>query len=120
MASDHEYSCVEYLHQFLVGFHASRPTQHSCLNIAGETELIPWCHAQNSTYALKMFQLQSLASQRLLVLLVVCTFHAVFVRFSVPVWMSISASDAFGKFCAIFLPISAFVAVGLDHSVANM
>lgn len=36
------------------------------------------------------------------------------------VWMSISASDAFGKFCAIFLPISAFVAMGLDHSVANM
>eukprot|EP00904_Undaria_pinnatifida_P007204 jgi/Undpi1/3613/HiC_scaffold_16.g06984.m1 len=36
------------------------------------------------------------------------------------VWMSASASDAFGKFCAIFLPISAFVAMGLDHSVANM
>ncbi|CAM9515770.1 unnamed protein product [Discosporangium mesarthrocarpum] len=36
------------------------------------------------------------------------------------VYMSISASDAFGKFCAIFLPISAFVAMGLDHSVANM
>ncbi|CAN0502016.1 unnamed protein product [Scytosiphon promiscuus] len=34
--------------------------------------------------------------------------------------MSASASDAFGKFCAIFLPISAFVAMGLDHSVANM
>ncbi|CAM9647771.1 unnamed protein product [Choristocarpus tenellus] len=36
------------------------------------------------------------------------------------VWMSASASDAFGKFCAIFLPISAFVAMGMDHSVANM
>ncbi|CAM9348801.1 unnamed protein product [Hapterophycus canaliculatus] len=36
------------------------------------------------------------------------------------VWMSVSASDAAGKFCAIFLPISAFVAMGLDHSVANM
>lgn len=34
--------------------------------------------------------------------------------------MSASASDAFGKFCAIFLPISAFAAIGLDHSVANM
>lgn len=41
-------------------------------------------------------------------------------RVSVAVWMSASASDAFGKFCAIFLPISAFVAMGLDHSVANM
>ncbi|CAM9666135.1 unnamed protein product [Ascophyllum nodosum] len=36
------------------------------------------------------------------------------------VWMSAGANDAFGKFCAIFLPISAFVAMGLDHSVANM
>lgn len=36
------------------------------------------------------------------------------------VWMSVSASDAAGKFFAIFLPISAFVALGLDHSVANM
>lgn len=36
------------------------------------------------------------------------------------VWMSVSANDAAGKFFAIFLPISAFVALGLDHSVANM
>ena len=36
------------------------------------------------------------------------------------VWMSAAASDAFGKFVAIFLPISAFVAMGFDHSIANM
>ncbi len=41
-------------------------------------------------------------------------------RVLIAVWMSVSASDAAGKFAAIFLPISAFVAMGLDHSVANM
>jgi len=41
-------------------------------------------------------------------------------NFLIAVWMSVSASDAAGKFAAIFLPISAFVAMGLDHSVANM
>eukprot|EP00611_Tribonema_gayanum_P029228 TRINITY_DN7748_c0_g1_i1.p1 TRINITY_DN7748_c0_g1~~TRINITY_DN7748_c0_g1_i1.p1 ORF type:complete len:335 (-),score=120.32 TRINITY_DN7748_c0_g1_i1:460-1464(-) len=36
------------------------------------------------------------------------------------VYMSAGASDAGGKLAAIFLPISAFVALGTDHCVANM
>ena len=34
--------------------------------------------------------------------------------------MASFARDATGKFVAIWLPISAFVALGLEHSVANM
>lgn len=36
------------------------------------------------------------------------------------VYMQNGASDFIGKFAAILLPISAFVAMGFDHSVANM
>lgn len=36
------------------------------------------------------------------------------------VYMSNAAGDFMGKFLAIWLPISAFVAIGFDHSVANM
>lgn len=36
------------------------------------------------------------------------------------VWMATNSSDIASKALAIFLPISAFVALGLDHSVANM
>ena len=34
--------------------------------------------------------------------------------------MASFARDATGKFVAIWLPISAFVALGLEHTVANM
>ncbi|CAM9957868.1 unnamed protein product [Heterosigma akashiwo] len=36
------------------------------------------------------------------------------------VWMATGASSAIGKAISIFFPISAFVALGTDHSVANM
>lgn len=36
------------------------------------------------------------------------------------IYMSNAASDFTGKFLAIWLPISAFVAMGFDHSIANM
>eukprot|EP00638_Chattonella_subsalsa_P005753 CAMPEP_0117746966 /NCGR_PEP_ID=MMETSP0947-20121206/8241_1 /TAXON_ID=44440 /ORGANISM="Chattonella subsalsa, Strain CCMP2191" /LENGTH=215 /DNA_ID=CAMNT_0005564351 /DNA_START=458 /DNA_END=1105 /DNA_ORIENTATION=+ len=36
------------------------------------------------------------------------------------VWMATGCSSAIGKITSIFLPISAFVALGTDHSVANM
>ncbi|CAM9090339.1 unnamed protein product [Chrysoparadoxa australica] len=36
------------------------------------------------------------------------------------VYMSAGAASAAGKFVSIFLPISSFVAMGMDHSVANM
>ncbi|WP_432571683.1 formate/nitrite transporter family protein [Kineococcus sp. SYSU DK005] len=36
------------------------------------------------------------------------------------VWMSIAAEDIAGKILAIFFPITAFVALGFDHVVANM
>jgi ferredoxin-nitrite reductase len=36
------------------------------------------------------------------------------------VWMASGASSLPGKMTAIFFPISAFVALGLEHSVANM
>ena len=36
------------------------------------------------------------------------------------VWMATSASDIASKAAAIWFPISGFVALGLDHSVANM
>ena len=36
------------------------------------------------------------------------------------VWMAFSAKTTSDKFFAIFLPIAAFVAAGLEHSVANM
>lgn len=64
---------------------------------------------------------QECKAKRNFVCFALCNFlaSALCIRFA-SVWMSISASDAFGKFCAIFLPISAFVAMGLDHSVANM
>mmetsp|Transcript_38936 Transcript_38936/g.125869 ORF Transcript_38936/g.125869 Transcript_38936/m.125869 type:complete len:213 (-) Transcript_38936:212-850(-) len=35
-------------------------------------------------------------------------------------YMSLQAKDTTGKFVAIWLPISAFVALGLEHTVANM
>jgi formate/nitrite transporter len=38
----------------------------------------------------------------------------------VAVWMSYSAKDTAGKIVAILFPISAFVALGFEHSVANM
>jgi formate/nitrite transporter len=36
------------------------------------------------------------------------------------VWLSFAAHDVAGKILAIILPISAFVALGFEHSVANM
>ena len=36
------------------------------------------------------------------------------------VWMANACSNATGKAIAIWFPISAFVAMGLEHSVANM
>ena len=36
------------------------------------------------------------------------------------VWMAVSADDAAGKILAIWFPIMAFVAIGFEHSVANM
>jgi formate/nitrite transporter len=36
------------------------------------------------------------------------------------VWISISAKDTIGKIFAIYFPIMAFVAMGFEHSVANM
>ena len=39
---------------------------------------------------------------------------------SAAVWMANAASSAPGKAVAVWFPISAFVALGLEHSVANM
>ena len=36
------------------------------------------------------------------------------------VWMAASQKDMASKAAAVFFPISGFVAMGLDHSVANM
>lgn len=36
------------------------------------------------------------------------------------VWLSIAARSATGKILAVILPISAFVLLGLEHSIANM
>lgn len=36
------------------------------------------------------------------------------------VYMATHARDFCGKFVAVFLPVSAFVAIGLEHSIANM
>eukprot|EP00959_Pyramimonas_sp_CCMP1952_P129809 2714863-Pyramimonas_sp.AAC.1 len=36
------------------------------------------------------------------------------------IWQATAAKDIGGKAIAIFFPISAFVALGLEHSVANM
>ena len=35
-------------------------------------------------------------------------------------WMANAAQDLTGKFVGIWLPISAFAAIGLEHSIANM
>lgn len=36
------------------------------------------------------------------------------------IWQSMAAQDFAGKFVGVWLPISAFAALGLEHSVANM
>jgi formate/nitrite transporter len=36
------------------------------------------------------------------------------------VWMALAARHTIGKIFAIFFPIMAFVAIGFEHSVANM
>ena len=36
------------------------------------------------------------------------------------IWMAASARDVIGKVAAVVFPVSAFVAAGLEHSVANM
>lgn len=36
------------------------------------------------------------------------------------VWMSYSAKDVFGKSIALWVPVMAFVAMGFEHSIANM
>ena len=36
------------------------------------------------------------------------------------VWMALASDDIAGKILAIWFPIMAFVALGLEHSVANM
>jgi formate transporter len=38
----------------------------------------------------------------------------------IAVWQAASAASLPGKALAVWLPISAFVAIGLEHSVANM
>lgn len=55
------------------------------------------------------------------------TFQAAFIRgilcnwlVCMAVYMSTGASSLAGKMTAIFFPISAFIALGLEHSVANM
>jgi formate/nitrite transporter len=36
------------------------------------------------------------------------------------VWLSMAGKDAFGKIIAIMIPVTAFVAAGFEHSIANM
>lgn len=36
------------------------------------------------------------------------------------VWLSFAATDVAGKILSIILPVAAFVALGLEHSIANM
>jgi formate/nitrite transporter FocA (FNT family) len=36
------------------------------------------------------------------------------------VWLSFAATDVAGKILALVLPVAAFVALGLEHSIANM
>jgi formate/nitrite transporter len=36
------------------------------------------------------------------------------------VWLSLAGKDAFGKILGIMIPVTAFVALGLEHSIANM
>ncbi|NLZ39184.1 MAG: formate/nitrite transporter family protein [Firmicutes bacterium] len=36
------------------------------------------------------------------------------------VWLSMAGKDAFGKILGIMVPVTAFVAMGFEHSVANM
>jgi formate/nitrite transporter len=36
------------------------------------------------------------------------------------VWLSLAGKDAFGKILAIVIPVTAFVAMGFEHSIANM
>ena len=36
------------------------------------------------------------------------------------VWLSMAGKDAFGKIIGIMIPITAFVAAGFEHSIANM
>jgi formate/nitrite transporter FocA (FNT family) len=36
------------------------------------------------------------------------------------VWLAMAAHDVAGKILAIIFPIAAFVAIGFEHSVANM
>lgn len=36
------------------------------------------------------------------------------------VWLSMAGKDAFSKIMGIMLPVTAFVAIGLEHSIANM
>ena len=36
------------------------------------------------------------------------------------VWLSAAGKDAFGKIVGTMIPITAFVAIGLEHSIANM
>ena len=36
------------------------------------------------------------------------------------VWLSFAATDATGKILAVILPVAAFVALGFEHSIANM
>lgn len=35
-------------------------------------------------------------------------------------WQAVATSSFWGKFVACLLPVSAFVSMGLEHSVANM
>ena len=39
---------------------------------------------------------------------------------SLAIWMATATTTLTGKFIAVLLPISAFVAIGLEHCVANM
>jgi len=38
----------------------------------------------------------------------------------IAVWLAMTSNDAMGKYMGMFLPVSTFVAMGLEHSVANM
>lgn len=36
------------------------------------------------------------------------------------VWLSFAATDVTGKILSLILPVAAFVALGMEHSIANM
>ena len=45
---------------------------------------------------------------------------AVFLAMALAVWLGLSANDVAGRLLGLFFPIMCFVAIGYEHSVANM